>query len=74
LSDQDAEQAASSIARLVPGTGQNATPTTGYALGSGSADSTTLPSLNPGETYTVEVFAVDASGNVSRPSTKTVLC
>jgi hypothetical protein len=57
--------AVESIARLVPGTGQDATPTTGYALSGGSATSATLPILTPGESYTIEVFAVDATGNVS---------
>jgi hypothetical protein len=65
--------AVESIARLVPGTGQAATPISGYALSSGSATSATLSSLNRGETYTIEVFAVDATGNVSSPLTKTVL-
>jgi hypothetical protein len=65
--------AVESIARLVAGTGQDATPTTGYALSSGSATSATLPALTHGETYTIEVFAVDATGNVSRPQTKTLL-
>ena len=61
------------IARLVPGTGQYATPTTGYPLSSGSATSATLQTLNPGETYTIKVFAVDATGNVSNPLTKTLV-
>jgi hypothetical protein len=65
--------AVQSIARLVPGTGQDATPTTGYALSSGSATTATLPSLTSGETYTIEVFAVDATGNVSSPKTRTLL-
>jgi hypothetical protein len=65
--------AVGSIARLVAGTGQDATPTTGYALSSGSATTANLPALSSGETYTIVVFAVDATGNVSSPSTKSVL-
>jgi hypothetical protein len=65
--------AVESIARLVPGSGQDATPTTGYPLSSGTATTATLPTLNRGEAYTIEVFAVDAAGNVSSPLKKTVL-
>jgi hypothetical protein len=65
--------AVESIARLVPGSGQDATPTTGYALSSGPATSATLPALLSGATYTVEVFAVDATGNVSSPLKKTLV-
>ena len=65
--------AVESIARLVPGDGQDATPTSGYPLSAGSATSATLPRLTAGETYTVEVFAVDSTGNVSSPLQKTVV-
>ena len=41
-------------------------------LGSGSATTATLPQLTGGETYTIEVFTVDATGNVSSPRTKTL--
>ena len=65
--------AVESIARLVPGTGQGATPTTGYPLSSGSATAATLPALTAGETYTVEVFAVDATGNASSAAKRSLV-
>lgn len=62
-----------SIARLFRGTGPNATPTTGYPLSAGTATSAPLPKLDSGQTYTIKIFAVDATGNVSRPETRTVI-
>jgi hypothetical protein len=60
---------ANTVARLVPGDGTNATPASGYPLTFGSATRATLPTLNTGERYTVVVFAVDSSGNVSAAAT-----
>lgn len=60
---------ASMVARLVPGDGADATPTSGYSLTFGSATSAALPALNTGERYAVVVFAIDATGNVSSAAT-----
>jgi hypothetical protein len=65
--------ALTSIARLFRGTGPNATPTTGYPISGGSATSATLPKLDSGQTYTIKIFAVDGTGNVSSPLSKTVI-
>jgi Fibronectin type III domain len=58
---------AHTITRLVEGDGSAATPTSGYAVADGSATSAALPALQPNQQYTVLVYAVDASGNVSTP-------
>jgi hypothetical protein len=64
---------AQTIARLVPGPGEGATPTSGYALAAGSMSSAKLPPLVPKQRYTVVVFAVDSAGNVSNSRTVAVI-
>jgi hypothetical protein len=59
------KDASSTVARLVEGTGADATPTSGVPVSSGSATTATLPALQPGTRYTLMVFAIDKAGNVS---------
>jgi hypothetical protein len=66
------KDAVGSIARLEPGTTAG-TPTSGLPLSIGTATSAALPALVRGQVYTVEVFAVDATGNVGSPATATVV-
>jgi hypothetical protein len=61
------KDAADTIVRLVPGDGSSAHPTTGYALGSGGAGSTALPTLPAGQRFTVMTWSVDTTGNISGP-------
>ncbi|MBC7763413.1 MAG: hypothetical protein H7201_16825 [Candidatus Saccharibacteria bacterium] len=56
---------ARTILRVVQGSGDRATPQSGYAVAVGASTSAVLPSLPSGANYTVVVFAVDQSGNVS---------
>ncbi|GIG29467.1 hypothetical protein [Cellulomonas marina] len=56
---------AATVARLVPGDGDDAAPTSGLPLAAGRTPSTVLPALPADEQWTVVVFAVDTAGNVS---------
>lgn len=60
------------VARLVEGTGANANAASGTALGSGSLTTAALGTLQHGVRYTVLVYTVDTSGNVSAPVTAAV--
>jgi hypothetical protein len=66
--------AATTVARLVEGSGTGAGPSSGTPLYSGPTATTSaaLPTLASGEKYTVVVFAVDKAGNVSRAGTASV--
>ncbi|RFA22759.1 hypothetical protein B7R25_03930 [Subtercola boreus] len=63
-----ASDTAFTVSRLVAGTGADATPTSGFALGANTLTSTPLPQLIAGQKYTVVVFAVDTAGNYSSPA------
>ena len=56
------------VARLVEGDGTNANAASGIPLGAGAITSAALSSLTKGVRYTVLVFAVDTTGNVSTPA------
>jgi PKD repeat protein len=57
------------VARLVPGTSTTANGTNGYAVYSGTGTSAGLPAMKKGQRYTLHVFSVDKTGNVSAPAT-----
>jgi len=57
------------IARLAPGLGTAAIPTSGMSVNRLSATSAALPPLVKGQTYTLTIWALDSAGNVSRPTT-----
>lgn len=58
--------AATTIVRLVPGDGTGATPTSGSAVAASSAaGSATIAGLPAGRQYSVMVWVVDRTGNVS---------
>ncbi len=58
--------AATTIVRLVPGDGSGATPTSGAAVATSStAGSATIAGLPTGRQYSVMVWVVDRTGNVS---------
>jgi hypothetical protein len=57
------------IARLVEGDGIGVTAGSGIPIAAGSATSGVLPILAGDERYTVAVFAVDTSGNISPAAT-----
>ncbi|GAB3574657.1 hypothetical protein GCM10027406_05000 [Leifsonia lichenia] len=59
------------IVRVSPGSASTVGVLSGMAVADGTGTSATLPGLTPGQ-YTVAVYAVDASGNVSAPVTKTI--
>jgi hypothetical protein len=59
------------VVRLVPGTGTNGNGTSGYAVYSGTGSSATLPPLKKGRQYTLHLFGVDKTGNVTAPRTLT---
>ncbi|WP_144713398.1 choice-of-anchor D domain-containing protein [Curtobacterium pusillum] len=59
------KDAKSVVARLVQGSGANATPQSGTPL-TVSGTSAAVPSVPAGQQYTVALFAVDATGNVSK--------
>ncbi|WIB79213.1 choice-of-anchor D domain-containing protein [Curtobacterium sp. MCPF17_002] len=61
------KDAQSVVARLVQGTGAGATPQSGTPL-IVSGTSATVPAVPSGQQYTVALFAVDATGNVSKPA------
>lgn len=54
------------IARLVQGNGAGATPSTGRTLAVNGGTSAVLPAVPAGQQYSVVLFAVDTSGNVSK--------
>jgi PKD repeat protein len=60
------------VARLVPGTGTNGNGTSGYAVYSGAGTSSALPAMKKGQRYTLHVFSVDKTGNISAPATLAV--
>jgi hypothetical protein len=60
------------VARLVPGSGTNGNGTSGYAVYSGTGTSAALPAMRKGQRYTLHVFSVDKTGNVSAPATLAV--
>ena len=59
------KDAKSVVARLVQGSGANATPQSGTPL-TVTGTSAAVPSVPTGQQYTVALFAVDATGNVSK--------
>lgn len=60
--------AVATIARLVEGSGRHAGTSSGIPLSAGTATHATLPTLKSGIRYTVAVFSVDKTGNVSAPT------
>ncbi|WIE55623.1 hypothetical protein [Curtobacterium sp. MCBD17_003] len=60
--------AATTIVRLVSGTGVDATPTSGYAVGASASGTATL-TLPKGRRYELMAWAVDETGNVGSPRT-----
>ncbi|WP_182047547.1 choice-of-anchor D domain-containing protein [Curtobacterium sp. ME26] len=62
------KDAKSVVARLVQGSGANVTPQSGTPL-TVIGTSAAVPSVPAGQQYTVAVFAVDATGNVSKAAT-----
>lgn len=62
------EDAKSVVARLVQGSGTNASPQSGTPL-TVTGTSAAVPSVPTGQQYTVALFAVDATGNVSKAAT-----
>jgi hypothetical protein len=61
------KDAKSVVARLVQGSGAGATPQSGTPL-IVSGTSAAVPSVPAGQQYTVVLFAVDGTGNVSKPT------
>jgi hypothetical protein len=61
------KDAKSVVARLVQGNGAGATPQSGTPL-IVSGTSAAVPSVPAGQQYTVILFAVDGTGNVSKPA------
>ena len=59
----------STIVRI--STGGRLTPTTGRALSAGRATSAKLPTLRPGQRYTIAAFSIDRTGNTSVARTRT---
>ena len=57
------------VARLVPGTATNGNGTSGYAVYAGTGSWARLPAMKKGQRYTLHVFSVDKTGNVSAPAT-----
>lgn len=60
---------ASTVARVLPGAGSDGLPVNGYPVSSGRATSAALPRLANGHNYTLLVWSVDKTGNVSAPAT-----
>jgi hypothetical protein len=54
--------------RLIEGNGSGVTPEAGVSVKFGLTTSATLPALRKGVAYTVAVYAVDGTGNVSNPT------
>ena len=61
------------VARVAPGSGTDSIPTSGLAVTRTSATSAVLPELKAGQTYAINVWSLDSSGNAGARTSVTIV-